>query len=184
MPEKKVAEKIRKETEKMARSGILTKLMSLVPGYHGYKNKEIRREADKILRNYMVKKLNDIKGMLDRLQQMLVDYNLTQTWETMDRIMARFDLIRSKVDHADYGYSGFFDAIKIKEEQLDRMYEFDANMLDKIGELERFVKAFQDEMDAAHFDKAWEYVYKLLRMLDDFLRIWEERKNYMLKFTE
>ena len=39
----------------------------------------------------------------------------------IDRLVAKMDRITEKVNHASYGYSGFFDIVKIKEENLDRM---------------------------------------------------------------
>ncbi|MEM2636835.1 MAG: hypothetical protein QXL15_00635 [Candidatus Korarchaeota archaeon] len=180
----KTAKRIHERTDDMARSGILTKIMSIIPGYHGYKNKEVRREDDAALRKYMTKEIVHVKQMLDRLYQMVIDYNITQTWETMDKIVNKVERIRARVEHADYGYGGFFSAQKIKEKELDRMYEFDAAMLDKINEIKSFVEEFQLEMDKGNFDKAWEYVYRTLRLLDEFDRTWDGRKDYMLKYTE
>jgi hypothetical protein len=41
------------------------------------------------------------------------------------------DRITEKVNHASYGYSGFFDIVKIKEENLDSMIAFDNQLLDR-----------------------------------------------------
>jgi hypothetical protein len=35
-----------------------------------------------------------------------------------------------KIRRASYGYSGFFDAVKINEDELARIYEYDAALLD------------------------------------------------------
>jgi len=43
----------------------------------------------------------------------------------MDRLLAKIERVNEKVNHASYGYAGFFDAIKIKEEHLDRMMDYD-----------------------------------------------------------
>jgi hypothetical protein len=40
-----------------------------------------------------------------------------------------------KVKDAPQGYAGFFDAIKVKEEDLARIYAFDENMLTKADEI-------------------------------------------------
>ena len=34
-----------------------------------------------------------------------------------------------RLKHASYGYSGFFDAVKIREDDLDRIYEFDSKLI-------------------------------------------------------
>jgi hypothetical protein len=40
-----------------------------------------------------------------------------------------------RVKTASYGYAGLFDAVKVKEEQLDALYEFDNKMVDSVGEV-------------------------------------------------
>jgi hypothetical protein len=44
-----------------------------------------------------------------------------------------------KVSAAAYGYSGFFDAIKINEEELAKIYEFDAALMDAAEEIGRAI---------------------------------------------
>ncbi len=53
----------------------------------------------------------------------------------MDRLMAKMDRITEKVNHASYGYAGFYDIVKIKEENLDRMITFDNQLLDEVNAL-------------------------------------------------
>ena len=53
----------------------------------------------------------------------------------IDRLVAKMDRITEKVNHASYGYSGFFDIVKIKEENLDRMIAFDNQLLDSVNTL-------------------------------------------------
>ena len=53
----------------------------------------------------------------------------------MDRLVAKMDRIVEKVNHASYGYTGFFDAVKVKEENLDRMIEFDNQLIDRVNAL-------------------------------------------------
>ena len=38
----------------------------------------------------------------------------------------------NRIRHADYGSSGFFDAVKIGEAELDRLYEFDLALTDMV----------------------------------------------------
>ena len=50
-----------------------------------------------------------------------------------------------KIRRASYGYSGFFDAVKINEEELARVYEYDAALLD----LEGSVSSAIDNVEAS-----------------------------------
>ena len=51
-----------------------------------------------------------------------------------------------KVNHASYGYSGFFDAVKVREENLDRVIDFDNQLLEGINALTTEIDAFKAEL--------------------------------------
>jgi hypothetical protein len=40
-----------------------------------------------------------------------------------------------RVRHAAYGYSGFFDAVKVNEAELDKLYQYDSTLLDKVAQV-------------------------------------------------
>jgi hypothetical protein len=40
-----------------------------------------------------------------------------------------------RIKTASYGYAGLFDAVKVKEAQLDALYEFDNQMLSFVDEV-------------------------------------------------
>jgi hypothetical protein len=100
-------------------------LVAKIPGYKGYKEKELRREADKLLRDHIVNRLRTVKTQLDGLQQDLMGVGkfdlLDETGSAATQIQTFIDRVRT----AAYGYSGLFDAVKVKEDELDRVYEFD-----------------------------------------------------------
>lgn len=70
-----------------------------------------------------------------------------------------FDLqgTEARVRHAEQGYSGFSPAIRIEEEELDRLYEYDYAMLeglDRAAEGVAALRAAAEAADKASFDKA------------------------------
>ena len=82
-----IAKRIRKKAAKDIKGGFFGKLTHYIPGWHGYQEKEERRAADKVLREFMADQLRLVKQDLEKLQMMAVDYNLTKTWETFDRML-------------------------------------------------------------------------------------------------
>ncbi len=180
--EKTTAEKIRSEVKKQSTRNLLEKIAYWIPGYHGYKAKEIRREVDKALRTYIYKQLRDCKGDLTLVQEMHVDYNIKNTWEQMDRLMALIDRVAERINHADYGYSGFFDSTKIREPELDRMYDFDATILEDVETFQGEISEFKDELESGNFDNSYQRVFSLRRTLDQIDKKFGDRRSYMLKF--
>ena len=47
----------------------------------------------------------------------------------------KLQLLIDRVKTASYGYGGLFDAVKVKEAQLDALYEFDNRMLGFVDEI-------------------------------------------------
>ncbi len=121
------------------------RIAAFLPGFRGYKEKEIRRESDRLIRNHLTLKLSGTKNDLKEIYQKIADRRYFDVIPDMDRLSAKMDRIVEKVNHASYGYSGFFDAVKVKEEALDRMIDFDNQLLDDINALDTEVDAFKAE---------------------------------------
>ena len=118
------------------------RIVAAIPGFRGYKEKELRRESDKLIRNHLHYKLSKIKDDLKTVFQKISDRRYFDVTTDMDRLMAKVDRITEKVNHASYGYSGFFDVIKITEPNLDRMIDFDNKLVDEAESLAVDVDAF------------------------------------------
>jgi hypothetical protein len=113
----------------------IEKLAKVIPGYSGYKEKELRREADKLLRVQVADKLDDQRKRLSELQMQLLNQAQIQYVDDLDRAVTKLQLLIDRIKTASYGYAGLFDAVKVKEEQLDALYEFDSQMLDSVDEI-------------------------------------------------
>ena len=111
------------------------RVAAALPGFRGYKEKELRRESDKLVRNNLYLKLTKDKDDVRVISQKISDKRYMDVLVDMDRLTAKMDRITEKVNHASYGYSGFFDIVKIKEENLDRMITFDSQLLDEVNAL-------------------------------------------------
>lgn len=128
--------------------GTLERIIGAIPGYKGYKEKEMRREADRLLREALVR---DFTLQLDRItpiQNAVLD-NIGIEW--MDDIGALKTSLQTLIDrirHAPQGYAGFFDAVRVKEDDLDRIEEFDRQLLDELGKM----RAAIDELEGATSD--------------------------------
>jgi len=119
------------------------RIAAFIPGFRGYKEKELRRESDKLIRNHLTLKLTADKNDLRELAQKLADRRYFDIMTDLDRLQAKMDRVVEKVNHASYGYSGFFDAVKVKEGSLDRMIDFDDKLLDGINDLTTQIGTFK-----------------------------------------
>jgi hypothetical protein len=103
----------------------LERLGNKIPGFRGYLEKEMRREVDKIQRDWLAAQIDRAR---DALGAHIRNWSRRGNLEVLDLAGSAdkaLDRLANRIRHADYGYSGFFDAVKIREEQLERLYAFD-----------------------------------------------------------
>jgi hypothetical protein len=122
------------------------RIAAFLPGFRGYKEKELRRESDRLIRNHLNLKLSTAKTDLRTISQKLADRRYLDVMVDMDRLLAKMDRVVEKVNHASYGYSGFFDAVKVKERNLDRMIDFDNKLIDNVTALSTEIDVFKAEI--------------------------------------
>lgn len=111
------------------------RVASYIPGYRGYKQKEVRREADKLVRDFMVKRLSEARSNLKDAARSVAEAEASHLYKLLNRVSAVMDRVINKVEHADYGYSGLFDLVKVREEELDRLLEYDYSLLSRCEEI-------------------------------------------------
>ena len=160
-------------TEKIQSSqNKLEQLISRVPGFAGYKQKEQRREADKLLRLYVARQYEEQLTRLSNVQHAMVSQGRLKAMSTLERGVTKLQLLVDRIKTASYGYAGLFDAIKVDEAALDRLYDFDQAMLegvDKIAaDLDRLDEAAQAE--AATLTEAGQLIADLEALNNTFSR--------------
>ncbi len=114
----------------------LEKLVAKIPGYKGYKEKEVRREADKLLREHIANRLRTVKTQLDSLQTDLISAGKMDLLDEAGSAVTQLQTFIDRLRTASYGYGGLFDAVRVKEDDLDRVYEFDASLLSYADRIE------------------------------------------------
>jgi hypothetical protein len=122
------------------------RIAAVLPGFHGYKEKELRRESDKLIRNHIYLKLSKGKDNVRNISQRITDKRYLDVLPDIDRLVAKMDRISEKINHASYGYSGFFDIVKIKEENLDRMIAYDNQLIDNVNVLTDAIDSLKTQL--------------------------------------
>jgi len=115
--------------------GTLEKLEGKIPGYHGYKEKEMRREADKLLRMHISERFQEQRTKLSNLQNQLASEGKLEDLGLLERVMLQLQLLIDRLKVAEYGYAGLFDAVRVQEEQLDALYVYDSALTSSVDQL-------------------------------------------------
>jgi hypothetical protein len=104
----------------------LTKIISYVPGFKGYIERSQRRGADKLLRSQVALKYMELSNRTSRLQKDIADAGQIDFLDDIDSVGLKLRTFADRIKNASYGYSGFFDAVKINEKELEKIYAFDS----------------------------------------------------------
>jgi len=103
----------------------LERAAARVPGYRDYKEKELRREADRIQREYVAERLEAARQRLEDVELALSRRGDLGLLGEIDNIARKLRTVKDRFLYADYGYAGLFDAVKVDEAVLEQLYEFD-----------------------------------------------------------
>jgi hypothetical protein len=114
------------------------KVLHKIPGFKGYYEREFRRNADRLQREFIVKQLQEVNKYLNVVIQTVSRLKNLELLTEYDLFSKGLQKTINEIRYADQGYSGFFDLIKIKEAELDSIYQLDGEMVD-------FAVRFNDE---------------------------------------
>ncbi|MBN1617830.1 hypothetical protein JW887_00610, partial [Candidatus Dojkabacteria bacterium] len=108
----------------------IKKLLAKIPGFKGYIERGDRRMSDKILRESIANEFESLYQRISGLQRDLISQGGLAFIDDLEAAAIKVRQFIDRVRTASYGYAGIFDAIKIKEEELAKVYEYDASLLD------------------------------------------------------
>lgn len=165
--------------DKMKSDMSLTERIALyIPGYRGYREKNLRREQDRAVRNELSRAIQGTKADLATIQRELV---------SQPNLMLDVERIRTKVDRYDVdvrkavnGYSAFHDAVKILEDDLDRLVKWDAELIDDIQLMRQATSDLLSSVDDADEVKA--EIRNLERGIDGLIEAYLQRESVMRGF--
>ncbi len=158
--------------------GGLETLASKIPGYRGYKEKEDRRAADKLLREHLADQLNEQQRRLAELQRDLLEGGGLLLVDDLERAVTKVQKLADKVRTASYGYAGLFDEVKVKEEELDALYDFDESMLGHVSAIQAAIDALAAAMDAGGDVKA--AIRDVVSTAEEANATWRQRESAII----
>ena len=126
------------------------RLVSFIPGFGGYIERQNRRDADKLLRDTVARRFEEQYQRASQLQSDLVSAGKIEFVDDMEKAVIKLRTFIDKISTAPRGYSGLFDAVKINENELESIYQFDAAFFDLAEQVARGV----DNVEASLGDDA------------------------------
>ncbi len=129
---------------------VFKKLASKIPGFDGYIERQNRRAADKLMRETIADRFDEQWKRASALQTDMISEGLLSYMDDMERAAIQIQTFSDKIRTASYGYSGLFDAVKINEDELAKLYAFDNGFFLAAEEIGRAL----DNIEASLYDEA------------------------------
>lgn len=114
---------------------IFKKILSKLPVFSGYFERQNRRAADKLMRETIANRFEEQWKRISAVQRSLIGAGAIEYIDDLEAAALKLRQFIDRVRTASYGYAGFFDAIKINEEELTKIYEYDLTMLNLEGDV-------------------------------------------------
>jgi hypothetical protein len=157
--------------------GILKKIQSFIPGFRGYRRKEDLRDADRMLRMQLADRLSKERRGLEECRGMLVSSYGSAELDVIGGLINQFKKVEGVVTHAEMGYSGIAADIQIKEDALDKMYEFDVAMIDHIASINASIGSLKNSLMAADEPTSHKDLMNIKARITDFEDQFDRRMN-------
>jgi hypothetical protein len=129
----------------ISEKNFLEKLADKVPGLSGYRARDDRRETDKRLREYIATRLDGVKATVDAVKLDMTNQGNLAALGPVGLFHRKLQRLADTIRFASYGFSGLFDQLKIKEAELDRIYNHDLKMVDVVELLEGAVSTLSTD---------------------------------------
>jgi len=154
----------------------LEELLARIPGVVGYRMREACRETDKSVRLRLAAGLEDLKRELEQEQRRRTEAHELLHLASLGHLTSRLDKLANLVRFASRGYRGLFDAHKLSEEKLQRLYGFDVDLLDAVEALRKDVAPVCDQPDDDLLSQA---ITRFDEQLDSFEAVFSQRTNIL-----
>jgi cell division protein FtsL len=165
----------------ISRESFLERIKRHIPGYDGYLNRDNSRELDTLLRNQLAVGMEQNKTMIKNTVSNLSRNGKLFETADLEKLDKKNENAIAKFRSAARGYSGAFDVVKIKEDKLNMLYEFDSSLL---GYIENIKALFSElEKNSNENTDVKDSVSKLSGALDELLKKFDERETLLRSFS-
>ena len=131
-------------TVPVSEKNFLEKIASHIPGVAGYREREGRRETDRRVREFLAGRLDEGRAGLTASRNVATDAGQLKTLDAIGRLDRILQKSVSSLRYADYGFSGVFDQLKIREAELDQIHAYDAALVTDVVSLSDALRSISE----------------------------------------
>jgi hypothetical protein len=159
---------------------LLGKIRNSLAGFLGYMDRANRREADKILRETIAQRYEEQWSKISELQRQLISEGKLELVDDLEAAAIKLRAFIDRVKGASYGYAGFFDAVRVNSDELERIYKYDASLLEHVDTLTRAIENVQASMETEGLPAA---IRNLVTLSQEAIDAFDRREEVILEVS-
>lgn len=139
---------------------LLGDVQNFVSGFVGYYDRDRRREADKLLRDGIAERYEVEWSRISGIQSQLVSARQLDYVDDIESAAIKLRTFIDRVRGAARGYSGFFDAVRVKVDELQQLYAYDLTLLENAEHVREAVDQLEQAVGSDGLSEAIRGVVK------------------------
>ena len=156
---------------------LLGKIRKTLSGFIGYLDRENRREADKLLRATIASRYEQQWGRISTIQRQMIEAGNLEQVDQLEAAAIKLRTFIDRVKSASYGYAGFFDAVRVNENELQKIYSYDLQLLEDVNSISSAVDNVEASMGSDGLPAAMRH---LTTLSQDVIDAYDRRDEVLL----
>lgn len=156
------------------RRNLLEELGAKIPGFRGYLERELRRDVDKMQRDWLANQVDRARFALNGTIRAWTKAGRLDVLSTAGSVEKALDRLANRIRHADYGASGFFDVVKIRDAELEKIYAFDLALSETVEYLALQIEQLPPSSDDDTVNRLYDAVQAADRRFDERATVFED----------
>ncbi len=157
------------------------KILGKIPGFKGYMERQNRRDADKLLRETIADQFDRLWQRISAIQRDFISSGEITYVDDLEAAAIKLRTFADRVRRATRGYSSLFEAVKINEAELEKIYAFDATLLDLAEEVGRAIDNVETSVGSDGLPAAIRHLVAVSRQAVD---TFDRRNEAIINFPE
>jgi hypothetical protein len=156
---------------------LLGKIRNTVAGFVGYLDRENRREADKLLRATIAQRYEQQWSRISSIQRQMIEGGQIEQVDLLEAGAIKLRGFIDRVKTASYGYAGFFDAVRINSNELQKIYAHDLQLLEEVATITSAIDNVEASMGSDGLPAA---IRHLTTLAQDVVDAYDRRDEVLL----
>jgi hypothetical protein len=145
----------------------VTQILAKVPGFKGYIERSSRRASDKLLREYIADQFHNLEQRISSTQTEMIGQGYLENVDKLESAAIKIRQFTDRIRRATYGYGSLFAAVKINEEELASIYQYDLAMLALTDEIQSAIDNVEASIGTEGFPASVRHLSKLAQQAVD-----------------